>query len=362
MRRSSRLIQKLSRRALLLGAAALLVTFARHASAQRRAADRHVVMISIDGFAADYLDDPRLPIPNIRRLAEEGVRANRMTVCTPSVTWPNHTTLVTGVPPSRHGVLANGRIEAGDNGAYSINPRRGKTELCRAETLYDAAHAAGLRTAEINWPVTRAAPTLDYSFPDHPEPLKYTTPSLLRDLQELKLLRSPSDAAFTALGPVARDEVWTAAAAHLLKRERPNLLLLHLLYTDGAQHAHGPQSAEAYAALTLADRHVGDILRAIQDADLQERATVFVVADHGFVRTTWDIAPNVKLREAGLIRKTGETPAGAEKLEYDAHAVPEGGLALVYAPAARKKPELLEQVKRALTGIEGVERLVEPSE
>jgi predicted AlkP superfamily pyrophosphatase or phosphodiesterase len=340
----------------LLGAAVCLALAGGTALGQERArTDRHVILISIDGFAAFYLDDPRAPIPNIRRLAAEGVRADRMTVSTPSVTWPNHTTLVTGVPPGRHGVLANGRIEPQPDGSYRIEPRRSRAELCRVETVYDAAHAAGLKTAEINWPVTRDAPTLHWRFPDHPSPIRYSTPALTQALVEQKLLKEPTDAAFTAIGSVARDEVWTRAATHLIRKERPNLLLLHLLYSDGVQHAHGPNTDEAYAALALADRYVGDILQATRDAGIAGRTSVIVTADHGFVRTTKSIAPSVRFREAGLIR-----PATGTAAEFDAYTVSEGGLALVYAKRARTEPEFAARVRAALDNIEGIERVIEP--
>ncbi|MGV3721568.1 MAG: alkaline phosphatase family protein, partial [Actinomycetota bacterium] len=101
--------------------------------------DQQVVLISLDGFGAYNVDDPRLPLPNIRALAARGSRADAMTVSTPSVTWPNHTTLVTGVSPAKHGVLANGKIEAGTSTPMTINPRRSKDELCRATTVYDVA-------------------------------------------------------------------------------------------------------------------------------------------------------------------------------------------------------------------------------
>src|SRR4051794_20630753 len=64
--------------------------------------ERHVVLITLDGCGADNLDDPRIPLPNLRRLAQEGARAGRMTTANPTVTWPNHTTLVTGVAAARH--------------------------------------------------------------------------------------------------------------------------------------------------------------------------------------------------------------------------------------------------------------------
>jgi predicted AlkP superfamily pyrophosphatase or phosphodiesterase len=74
--------------------------------------DRHVVVISIDGLPASYLDDPRASLPVIRGLIASGVAATGgMRVSDPSVTWPNHTTLMTGVHPERHGVLFNGLPE-----------------------------------------------------------------------------------------------------------------------------------------------------------------------------------------------------------------------------------------------------------
>ena len=80
-----------------------------HSLAQSVDTERHVVVISIDGFAAYLVNDPKVPLPTIRRLAREGcIIEGGMIVSDPSVTWPNHTTLVTGMKPGRHGTLANG--------------------------------------------------------------------------------------------------------------------------------------------------------------------------------------------------------------------------------------------------------------
>src|ERR1043165_5124764 len=68
---------------------------------------KHVVLVSIDGLAASYLDDPRADMPTIRKLAKSGAVAKGMITSFPSVTWPAHTSLVTGVQPARHGVIGN---------------------------------------------------------------------------------------------------------------------------------------------------------------------------------------------------------------------------------------------------------------
>src|SRR5438046_378839 len=93
---------------LALGSVLAAVCFA--AAAQPPAAGRTVVVISLDGFPGFALDDPKLPVPTLRRLAAQGSMARRMTTVNPTVTWPNHTAIVTGVDASRHGLLVNGTL------------------------------------------------------------------------------------------------------------------------------------------------------------------------------------------------------------------------------------------------------------
>ncbi len=76
---------------------------------------RHVVLVSIDGLAASYLNDPRAQLPTLRRLMQEGASAEGMLTSFPSVTWPSHTSLVTGVEPGRHGVIGNSVWDAKRN-------------------------------------------------------------------------------------------------------------------------------------------------------------------------------------------------------------------------------------------------------
>lgn len=345
-----------SRRELLGGSLGLLAGGTSRVVAQTppRGLARHVVMVSLDGFAAENLDRTNLPLPNLRRLAAEGTRVDRMSVVTPSVTWPNHTTLVTGTTPARHWVLANGLLErATGQPPVVINPRRSKQELCRIPTLYDVAHQAGLRTAEINWPVTRGAPTLDWSLPDHPDPLKYATEGLVQELVAAKILPSEQDADFSQLGGPGRDYAWTQAACYLARRYRPHVLLLHLLNTDSTQHAHGPGTPEATTALALADRLVGDLISAVQETSMRESTAFLVVADHGFQKTTRQIHPNVRFRKAGLI-----VPGPDGKPVYHAQAISEGGVALVYVPEGRVQPDWMEKTAAALANLPGVDRVL----
>src|SRR6266480_8009821 len=93
-------------------------------------AEPHVVIVTIYGFSAYNMKDNNAPIPTLRRLAEEGAVAEGMKVCNPSVTWPNHTTLISGVRPDKHGVLFNGILmRPGVGEPVSIDPKRDASEL-----------------------------------------------------------------------------------------------------------------------------------------------------------------------------------------------------------------------------------------
>src|ERR1051326_4306523 len=108
--------------------------------------DRIVVVVSLDGFPAYAQKDPRLPIPTLRQLAREGLVADSMQPVNPTVTWPNHTTIVTGVDPSAHQVLFNGLLTYPKDSPPKIEPWRDKSSMVHSPTVYDVAHEAGLTT------------------------------------------------------------------------------------------------------------------------------------------------------------------------------------------------------------------------
>lgn len=311
-----------------------------------------VILITIDGLAASYLADPQAPLPTLRTLATEGAAAEGMRVSDPTVTWPNHTTLVTGVHPDKHSVLFNGRLSRpGAGQPVKLDGERDKSDLVAVPTLYDQLHLAGYRTANINWPCTRRARTLDDNFPDVPNPITYTTPRLRAELIRDGILASNNEAAFRAKGAAAADQTWTAAAVHLIHSRPPNLLLLHLLVTDTIQHQHGPQSTAAYTAAALADAHVAEVLRSVDAAGLREHTTVFVTSDHGFARPEKLISPNVVFRKAGLHR-----PGPRRRAE----ALSEGGTAFVYLTNPATLAEDRAQVIELLRPHEGIAEILQP--
>jgi predicted AlkP superfamily pyrophosphatase or phosphodiesterase len=315
---------------------------------------RHVVLLSIDGFPAYSLDDPFAPAPTLRRLAREGASAARgMTVVNPSVTWPNHATLATGVAPARHGVLFNGLlVRDGPGRPVRVEPC-GRDRLLRAPAVYDLAHRAGLSTAQVDWVPWQTGGTITWAFEERPDPQG----ALERELVAAGVL-DPRDVAEFRKGSGAwRDEIWTRAARYLLRTHRPRLLLIHLLNLDAVHHRYGPRTPAGLSAIALADARASELLAALDEAGLRDRTAFFVVSDHGFKTVRRILRPNALLRREGLL----EAQAG-KVTACDAHVYPEGGTAMVYATNPERKDATLERLRELFRSLEGIERVIEPAE
>jgi arylsulfatase A-like enzyme len=341
-------------------ACALLLSIVGATSPQRLAAadrDAHVIVVCIDGLAAYLLDDPKAPLPTIRRLARAGtVAENGMKVSNPSITWPNHSSIITGVRPEKHGVLANGVLVRGAVGLPTVvDPKRDQADLIRVPTIFEAAKSAGLTSAEINWPCTRGSKSLADSFPDVPDQVVHMTPRLRDELIDVGVLKDDKQTSFMGDSVVGRDVVWTDAACHVIKKRKPNLLFVHLLNCDSTHHLLGPQSAAGYTANAFADACLAKIVAAADEAGITEQTTFIVLADHGFTMTPKAIRPNVILRQQKLLNVLG-----GKISEARVHVVPEGGIGLVYCTDPGQAPADRETVKKLFAGQEGVADVVFP--
>ena len=160
---------------------------------------------------------------------------------------------------------------------------------------------------------------------------------------------------FASRNIVFRDHVWTAAAAHILRRHKPNLLMFHVLNLDSTHHRYGPRTHAATTTMAHLDTQVAALLAALEDAGIASRTSVFVVSDHGFKTVKRQIRPNVALQRAGLLEVVD-----GKVTRTQAYVVPEGGTAIVYLTTPDPGGERLGKVRMALQGIEGIDRIVEP--
>ncbi len=290
---------------LLLVLAVAVLVVVGGAAAQPAVQSPLLLMISIDGLRPDHVtaaDTLGLKIPNLRRFLSDGAYAEGVQGVIPTVTYPSHTTLITGVWPARHGIHANvvfDPLKENQSGWYWY------AEDIRVPTLWDAASRAGLSTASVQWPVSVGA-RVTWNIPEF---WRAGTPD------DAKLLRAVSTPGLLAeleadLGPYPRaltvesDEQRGRFAARILERKRPNLLTLHLIALDHAEHVSGPGSPESLAALERLDAVIGT-LRATAEAAAPGRAYVTIVSDHGFARTTMRLNLLSEFKRAGLLTASG---------------------------------------------------------
>ncbi|OAI57203.1 hypothetical protein AYO49_02585 [Verrucomicrobiaceae bacterium SCGC AG-212-N21] len=325
------------------------------------APDRNVVLISVDGLAHYYYDDPQAPMPTIRKLAEEGSRAQRMKTSLPTNTWPNHTTLVTGVQPGKHGVIANDYFDRKDQKSvpYIPDPIFNKDEIVKAPTIYDVAHQAGLTTAGVCWPASRGAKTWNWTIPDVFDQatfIQYSTPSLVEECKAagIPLEKQMEWCKAGGQGKFLRDDMYATLACHLIAKHQPRLLCLHLMSVDGFEHSHGKQSPEAYAAIADSDKQVRRVVEAVEAAGLREKTTFVVTADHGFITYTKLIQPNVLLKQAGLIKAALGNKVTERRIWCHAQ-----GVAFVYVLDSANRDALLKEWTPKLAALEGVEEVIE---
>jgi predicted AlkP superfamily pyrophosphatase or phosphodiesterase len=212
-----------------------------------------VLLISLDAFRADYLDWGLTP--HLSRLAREGVRAAWMQTSYPSLTFPNHYTLVTGLRPDRHGIVHNTMRDA-TLGAFSLSNREavGNGAWWGGTPIWVSAEKAGLPTATMFWPGSEAA--IQGVRPSRWLPYDQSMP--------------PTARVDTVLG-------WLGEPAET----RPRLVTLYFETLDDAGHGYGPDSPEVKLALGTVDAAIGRLLDGLAARSVLDAVNVIVVADHG---------------------------------------------------------------------------------
>jgi predicted AlkP superfamily pyrophosphatase or phosphodiesterase len=270
-----------------------------------------VLMISIDGLKPEYVteaDARGLKVPYLRTLMRDGAYAEGVTGVWPTVTYPSHTTMLTGVSPAEHGIYNNLEFDPGRDFAQAWNWYAAQI---RVPTLWQAAHQAGLRTASVGWPVSVGATDLDWLIPEYWR--VFSSSGALNPLdRELIGALSRPEGLLKQLEPTAGpfmmgddtsingDEIKTRYSVEILRKYKPAFMTIHLSALDEIEHEHGPFSAEADQDLETIDKMVERLASAALQND--PSTVIVIVSDHGFVTVTHKVNLFVPFLQAGLIQ------------------------------------------------------------
>lgn len=212
-----------------------------------------VLLIGIDGFRPDYLAMPEAR--TLRALAEGGGHAEALQPAYPSLTFPNHYTLVTGLHPDRHGIINNSMRDP-ELGSFAMHLRTAVADgrWWGGEPVWITAKRRGLRSATLFWPGSEA--DVGGQHPDEWLPYDASLGSARRVQQVLEWLSRPQSS-------------------------RPDFMTLYFEQVDSIGHDVGPDAPELRRAVSAVDRSVRELLAGIADAGWADRINLVLVSDHG---------------------------------------------------------------------------------
>jgi alkaline phosphatase D len=216
----------------------------------------YVVLVSLDGFRWDYA--AKVGAPNLLALGKQGVWAPEgMLPSYPSLTFPNHFTIVTGLYPEHHGLVANSFYDPAKDARYAISDPKAVTDgsWYSGVPLWSLAESQGMRTACLFWPGSEAK---------------------IAGFQPTYYLRFDD-----SIDPNARiDQV--LAWLKLAKEDRPHFITLYYSSPDHEGHTYGPDAPETHAAVARVDALVGKLKEGLDATGLP--IDLVVVSDHGMVK------------------------------------------------------------------------------
>lgn len=272
------------------------------------AQDAHVILISIDGLRPEFYKDPSWNMVHLRQGMKDGVYADGVDGVFPTVTYPSHTTMITGVKPLKHGIYYNTPSEPlGITGKWIW-----QYDNIKVPTIFSLAKDKGLKTAAVFWPVSVGAPAT-YNIPEYwylPKEKgqdRIMTRALQENARPAGLYEELEQHATGKLEELdfngdylGIDENLARMSCYLIRQYKPSFLAVHLVTVDHFEHEQGRDGDKVRAAVAGVDRAIKSIREAVEKAGITGTTTFIVTGDHGFVDIHSSLSPNVLLAKAGL--------------------------------------------------------------
>lgn len=297
----------------------LLSSFETQYAAPRK---KKLIIVSIDGMPGYYFKNnhPAMThMPNLKKLFKRSHFSANVISSNPTVTFPSHTSMITGVDPSAHGILNN---RPHDIFERNMNGWNWYDEDIRVKTLWDYARISGKKTGNIYWPVSVGA-DIHYNLPQFFRAKNLEDRKILRALSGKKIYDEIRNYTGVYIHEHNTDAERMAAGIALFKMKKPDLLFIYLADVDSTHHGRGVETEKAYGAIARADKAVGLLIKHTKLYERNDLALI-IISDHGFLKQKSVCYPNRILSQMGLLDEKGmrykfsfRTSMGMAALETD---------------------------------------------
>ena len=261
---------------------------------------KYLIVISFDAVSSDDIDKLE-KLDNFKYLMDNGSVIKNVESVYPTLTYPAHATIMTGMYPKNHGIINNTLNKFSD-----INPDwYWYRKYVKTKTLYDLASEKGLTTAALLWPVAGRS-SINYNlaeiFAPKPWQNQLVMSALAGSLKYQLDLNKRFGHLRNGLSQPALDNFVHESVKYTIDKYKPNLLLIHYTDVDTNRHYHGYNSKEANDALLRHDKRLGEIIKALKEANIFEESTIVALGDHSALDGNYMIRLNSLFRENGLLK------------------------------------------------------------
>lgn len=313
---------------------------------------KYLFMISFDGLATldfEFISS----LPNFKEFIQNASYCNRVYSIYPSLTYPAHTTIVTGKYPKNHGVIDNTLLQPGRTSPDWYWRR----EHIKGETLYDLAIDSGMRVSALLWPVT-AKSRIHYNMPEIFANRPYHNQILVSLFNGSPLYQFEMNRKFGTLRRGLKqpylDNFTHASLLETIKNKKTDLTLVHYTDLDSIRHEFGFSSKEAKDALIRHDKRLGEIVKTLKDEGIYDDSTLVVLGDHSSIDEDKVICLNVLLRERGYI----EVDERGRVKDYRVFVKSCDGSAYVYIKNKREIDEVKRLIEKFRSETNSIEEII----
>lgn len=286
-----------------------------------------LIVMSADALTYEDVEYQLQAMPNYRKYLSGGCRIKKVRSIYPTITYPCHTTMSSGVWSDKHGIEGNFQLMPGQKNL----PWKWFWHWVKwKEDIFFAAKRAGLTTASVFWPVTGCHPAIDYLIAEYwPQPGDTDICEVYRRAGSsdavLQIIKTQHQGCHIRKHPET-EEFQIRCICEMISRYQPDVLFLHTGDVDAARHSYGLFNDKVSSAVEDTDRYIGQIMSAVEDAGLLGQTNFVLTSDHGMIEIKRIININVLLADAGLITLTSD----GKLKDWQAFCQSGGTMALIY--------------------------------